>query len=106
MTQEQIGKRVGLSREAVANYMRLMKLPGVVMKFLMDGALTFTDAKSLLRLEKDSELMVKAAEKAVKENMSSAQLNDAVDEILIDKFTPEHVGKPAGGARWRWPCRR
>src|SRR5207248_2300906 len=37
MTQEQIGQRVGVSREAVSNYMRLLKLPEVVMQYLADG---------------------------------------------------------------------
>ena len=32
LTQQQIGERVGLSRESVANYMRLLKLPREVME--------------------------------------------------------------------------
>src|SRR4029077_4973418 len=45
LTQEQIGERVGLSREAVSNYMRLLRLPGTVMKHLMEGALSYTQAR-------------------------------------------------------------
>ena len=34
LTQQEIGERVGLSRESVANYMRLLKLPREVMQML------------------------------------------------------------------------
>jgi len=37
LTQEQIGHRVGVSRESVANYMRLLKLPGTVMQYLQEN---------------------------------------------------------------------
>ena len=101
MTQDEIGKRVGLSRETVANYMRLMKLPGVVMDYLMRGMLTFTDAKALLRLDNDFESMVKVAEKADKENLSSVQIDDLVSEITRNKYILEPEKKPTGrGARW------
>lgn len=101
MTQDEIGKRVGLSRETVANYMRLMKLPGEVMKYLMDGVMSFTDAKSLLRLDDDPELMVKVAHKAWNEKMSSVQLDDLVDDIRIKQGMLEPEKKPTGrGARW------
>src|SRR5947208_4864649 len=39
LTQEQIGQRVGISRESVSNYMRLLKLPGSVMQYLQEGQL-------------------------------------------------------------------
>jgi ParB family chromosome partitioning protein len=101
LTQDQIGKRVGLSRETVANYMRLMKLPGQVMDYLMRGVLTFTDAKSLLRLDDDPETMVKVANKAFNEKMSSVQLDDLVDDIRIKQHMLEPEKKPTGrGARW------
>ncbi len=101
MTQDEIGKRVGLSRETVANYMRLMKLPGEVMKYLMDGMMSFTDAKSLLRLDDDPELMVKVAHKAWNEKMSSVQLDDLVDDIRIRQGMLDPEKKPTGrGSRW------
>ncbi len=34
LTQEQIGARVGMSRESVSNYMRLLRLPEEVMQYL------------------------------------------------------------------------
>jgi len=48
LTQEQIGKRVGASRESVANYMRLLKLPASVLDLIGAGKLGFSEARVLL----------------------------------------------------------
>jgi ParB family chromosome partitioning protein len=48
LTQEQIGQRIGVSRESVANYMRLMKLPPGVLDLLGAGKLGFSEARVLL----------------------------------------------------------
>lgn len=48
LTQEQIAKRVGASRESVANYMRLLKLPTGVLDLLSHGKLGFSEARVLL----------------------------------------------------------
>jgi ParB family transcriptional regulator, chromosome partitioning protein len=48
LTQEQIGQRTGISRESVANYMRLLKLPQGVLDLLSEGKLGFSEARVLL----------------------------------------------------------
>ena len=48
LTQEQIGKRVGVSRESVANYMRLLKLPDSVRDLLAGGCLSAGHARALV----------------------------------------------------------
>ena len=48
LTQEQIGKRIGVSRESVANYMRLLKLPQSVLDLVGAGKLDFSEARVLL----------------------------------------------------------
>ncbi|PYV73564.1 MAG: chromosome partitioning protein ParB [Acidobacteria bacterium] len=48
LTQEQIGKRTGTSRESVANYMRLLKLPKAVLDLVGEGKLGFSEARVLL----------------------------------------------------------
>jgi len=48
LTQEQIGQRTGVSRESVANYMRLLKLPQGVLDLLSEGKLGFSEARVLL----------------------------------------------------------
>src|SRR5436305_1423678 len=48
LTQEQIGQRTGVSRESVANYMRLLKLPKPVLDLVGEGKLGFSEARVLL----------------------------------------------------------
>jgi len=48
LTQEQIGQRTGVSRESVANYIRLLKLPPAVLDLIGQGKLGFSEARVLL----------------------------------------------------------
>ena len=69
LTQEKIAKRVGKSRAAVANAMRLLALPPKCQKLLEDGSLTSGHAKVLLSLG-DAALQERLAERITKENLS------------------------------------
>ena len=89
LTQEQIGERVGLSRESVANYMRLLKLPREVMQLLAEKRITFAEAKELLKLEDDDQI-AKGALYAVQKGMSLEQIERMV---LCD-------GRAAGSVAW------
>ena len=48
LTQEQIGKRTGSSRESVANYMRILKLPDGVLDLIGQEKIGFSEARVLL----------------------------------------------------------
>ena len=48
LTQEQIGQRTGVSRESVANYTRLLKLPPGVLDLIGQGKIGFSEARVLL----------------------------------------------------------
>ena len=48
LTQEQIGQRTGVSRESVANYMRLLKLPASVLEMIGQSKFGFSEARLLL----------------------------------------------------------
>jgi ParB family chromosome partitioning protein len=98
MTQEQIGQRVGLSRESVSNYMRLLKLPGSVMQYLLDGALGFSEARELLKLP-DNETIAEIAREAVEKSLSFVQLMDRIEGITI-KIHQRPDATPPRGARW------
>jgi len=50
MTQEDISKRIGKSRSAVANSLRLLDLPEEVLKLVSDGDLSAGHARTLLAL--------------------------------------------------------
>jgi len=97
MTQEQIGQRVGTSRESVANHMRLLKLPEAIHLYLENGELEFSHARALLNIP-DPNMIGIVAHKAVTENMSV----DALESyILFDKSMLKGQMPPARqGARW------
>lgn len=97
LTQEQIGARAGISRESVSNYMRLLTLPEGVIGALQKGRLTYSHARTLLRLT-DNVQIWKFAQRAMEEKMSVAKLEDVVFGVSapIDRGEPNK----GGGARW------
>lgn len=102
LTQQQIGERVGMSRESVSNFMRLLKLPQNAKEYLIRGSLTFSEARELLKLD-DGQLIYKAAERAVSEQMKLEQVEEMVMRMTswIDPLEGM-VGKvkKKGAARW------
>jgi ParB family chromosome partitioning protein len=104
LTQQQIGDRVGLSRESVANYMRLLKLPREVMEMLIEKRINFAKAKELLKLG-DNDRIAQAALYAVKKGMNMEQVEMLVlrMEGLLDPL-PDMPGvkkrERTTGARW------
>jgi len=80
LTQEQIGQRTGCSRESVANYMRLLKLPPEVQEYLADGQLGFSEARVLLQVS-DPERIPGIAKQAIDAGMSVAQLTMVVEHF-------------------------
>ncbi len=99
LTQAQIGERVGMSRESVANYMRLLRLPGTVMQFLMDGLLGFSEARELLKLE-ENDAIEKLAKEVVEKQMSYFALQDLIEKLMFDRESPLPQTPRTTGARW------
>jgi len=98
LTQEQIGNRVGVARETISNYMRLVRLPDNVQRYLQDGELEFSHARLLLILEDDS-LVPRVADKVVKEKLSVEQLEDVVFQLNVP-FKKQQEEQGTGRARW------
>jgi ParB family chromosome partitioning protein len=84
LTQEQISKRVGVSRESVANYMRILRLPDQVLEYLGDGRLGFSEARVLLQVANPESVRFIAKE-AVEKHMSVAQLIQYVDSANLPR---------------------
>lgn len=96
LTQEQIGERVGSSRESVSNYMRLVKLPDLVQHFLGEGQLEFSHARLLLNL-RDPDTIRKMAHNVVMNQISVDKLEDLVYD---HNYPVEGQAKPVRRARW------
>src|SRR6266446_6663802 len=97
LTQEQIGARAGISRESVSNYMRLLTLPEGVIGALQKGRLTYSHARTLLRLT-DNVQIWKYAQRAMEEKMSVAKLEDVV--FGVSAPTGRDEPNKGSGARW------
>jgi len=102
LTQAEIGERVGLSRESVSNYMRLLKLPEQTMKRLALGEISFQTAKELLKLE-SPELIAKAADHVVEKGLTFDQVERLVMRMMgyLDPVPGmPTLEKKKSGARW------
>lgn len=83
-TQEELAKRIGKSQSAVANKVRLLKLPSVVREIITESGLTERHARAILRLETE-EKQLKALLKITDENLNVAQTDEMIEKML----TPE-----------------
>lgn len=77
MTQEEIAAKIGKSRSAVANAIRLTELPGELMELLRTGAISAGHARALLAVE-DREAQLRLAETARDGGMTVRELEKAV----------------------------
>ncbi|WP_304965522.1 ParB/RepB/Spo0J family partition protein [uncultured Oscillibacter sp.] len=87
MTQEEAARRVGKSRSAVSNAMRLLGLQPGVRKLVEEGSLSAGHARALLPLS--PALQTKAAETVVQGQLSVRQT-----EVLAKKLLTEPAEEP------------
>lgn len=97
LTQEQIGSRVGLSRETVSNYMRLLTLSEGIIGALQKGRLTYSHARALLMVQDEARRWT-IAQKVIEEKMSVARLEDLVQGMVLPRESSRL--KEDGRARW------
>lgn len=81
LTQEQAAKRVGKSRPAVANSMRLLSLPQEVLAMVERGELSAGHARTILALE-NAEQITALANEIIKKNLSVRETERAVKALL------------------------
>lgn len=72
-TQEQLSEKVGKSRSAIANIIRLLNLPKEIQQFLIEKKLSMGHIRTLLAIE-SIEKQLTLAHKAVVENLSVRDL--------------------------------
>ena len=104
MTQEEVSRRVGKSRSAIANTLRLLELPDEVLVLVKEGDLSAGHARALLalrrkedipalaRLAADKELSVRALEKAVRlrnEEAKEAEKDAPQKDVPTIDYTAE-----------------
>lgn len=90
LTQEELAKRIGKSREYVSNMMRLLKLPEKIQNYVVSGDLSMGHVRSLLALKKEEDMLL-MAKQAMKEKMSVRALEKAVKEVGQPKVNKTKV---------------
>jgi ParB family transcriptional regulator, chromosome partitioning protein len=86
LTQEKVAERVGKSRTAVANAVRLLKLPQPVKAKLADGTIFEGHARALMMLESEV-AMLKALATVTRNQLSVRQTEEMVRRILAEPKT-------------------
>lgn len=84
LSQEEAARRVGKSQSAVANKLRLLKLPQEALSALRDGGATERHGRALLKLPNPQE-QVQAAKEVVERHLTVAQTEALVAAMLSGK---------------------
>ena len=105
LTQEQAAEKVGRSRVAVTNILRLLNLPDAIQGFIVEGKLNMGQAKQLLGLPKQEQQLEVAT--AIMENGWSSRMTEQVVRLLkegkqlkivreiVEEQAPKAKAKPA-----------
>lgn len=87
LSQEEAARRIGKSQSAVANKLRLLRLPEDVLRALRDGGCTERHARALLRLE-GADAQRAAAKHILDHALNVAQTEAYVERLLSPKPRP------------------
>jgi ParB family chromosome partitioning protein len=92
LTQEALSKRVGKSRAAIANYLRMLHLPAPVQLALKDHEITVGHAKVLMGID-DPETQQMICEQIREFDFSVRKVEEIVRELNTPKTEPSQEAK-------------
>ena len=84
LTQEEIARKVGKSRVAVTNILRLLQLPLTIQEMVTQGKLSMGHARALLPLP-DEKIQDQLAREIIKSDLSVRQTENKVRHLLAKK---------------------
>ena len=90
LTQEQLSEKVGKSRSAIANFLRLLKLPAEIQIALRDGHISMAHARALINVE-DKEAQLRILQQIIEDDLSVRQ----TEEFAQKAKTGTEEGKEA-----------
>ena len=94
MTQEEISAKIGKSRSAVANLMRLLDLPDEVLALVAAKELSAGHARALLALTEYADTLLAVAHRAVAEGWSVRTMEEEVKRALRRAKRPTEEEAP------------
>ena len=97
LTQEEVSEKVGKSRSAVANFLRLLKLPAEIQLAIRDGHISMGHARALININ-DKEEQLKLLQQIIVDEMNVRQTEELAEkaknpeakERKQTNFIPEH----------------
>ena len=100
LTQEQLSTKVGKSRSAIANFLRLLKLPAEIQIALRDGHISMAHARALINVE-DKEAQLRILQQIIEDDLSVRQTEELAQRAKVSteenkethkqtNYLPEH----------------
>lgn len=86
LTQEELSKRIGKSRSAIANTLRLLKLPENIQNALIDSVLTEGHARAILSVE-DMDKMIALRDIIIEKKLSVREAEELAASMSESKKT-------------------
>ena len=99
LTQEEVAKKIGKERSTIANFLRLLRLPRLVVELLQKEELSFGHGKILAAVKDPakaerfanetvkSSLSVRALEALIKSDAKKKPVDEKAQKIVDDSFT-------------------
>lgn len=84
LTQEELSIRIGKSRTAVTNSLRLLNLDERVQQYLIDGVISEGHGRTLLGIE-DKEIQYKISQKIIDEGLSVRETEKMIKSLTKDE---------------------
>ncbi|MBN2634879.1 MAG: ParB/RepB/Spo0J family partition protein [Prolixibacteraceae bacterium] len=83
-TQEELSNRVGKKRSTIANYLRLLKLPAIIQKGLIDKQISMGHARAIINIDSE-ETQISLYDQTVKHGFSVRKVEELVRNLSLDK---------------------
>ncbi len=96
-TQEELSSRVGKKRSTIANYLRLLRLPAVIQKGLIDKEISMGHARAIINIE-NPDTQITIFEQTIKHGYSVRKV-----EEIVRNLNTEDEGKPATAKSRKFP---
>jgi ParB family chromosome partitioning protein len=92
-TQEELSGRVGKKRSTIANYLRLLRLPALVQKGLIDKQISMGHARAIINVDDaDSQIMI--FEQTIKHGLSVRKVEEIVRDLNEGGKKTDNEQKP------------
>lgn len=79
-TQEELSGRVGKKRSTIANYLRLLRLPAIVQKGLIDKEISMGHARAIINID-DTDTQIMIFEQIIKHGLSVRKVEEVVRDL-------------------------